>query len=231
MHKLLTLSLAFCIIFVLLHSKDKDYARTIHSDRPCGGRSRCLRSMAHIRSAEARRPMPGLCAHGTMPQTERKTSSAHLAQTFCTKPMAMRKSLRATSKPIHNERNDGATLPYQHASKVMLGHDSKVKQVVVSIVLHEMAMAHGAIMALARAACLHLTIIMERGHATDNIYDLAVLLVCVQTCRSARTKGGIHNLHLIIGIITCVQRTVSSFEVHLMNLCNLIKINYHLAKY
>lgn len=93
------------------------------------------------------------------------------------KAHAMRKSLRATSKPIHNERNDGATLPYQHASKVMLGHDSKVKQVVVSIVLHEMAMAHGAIMALARAACLHLTIIMERGHATDNIYDLAVLLV------------------------------------------------------
>ena len=56
----------------------------------------------------------------------------------------------------------------------MLGHHCKVEQVVVGVVLHVMAMAHRTIVALACAALLHLTVVVEGGGATDDIYYLAV---------------------------------------------------------
>ena len=87
---------------------------------------------------------------------------------------------------------------------VMLWHNGKIHQVMISKVFHIMSVIHWTVMYLSRTNLLYTIIIMEGSCTTHDKYDLTVSFMSMKSRGGSRTKRGIHDFHLVINEITGV---------------------------
>ena len=109
----------------------------------------------------------------------------------------------------------------------MLRHDGQINEIMIGEVLHIMGVALRTIVALPHPNGLSNTVVVESGHTADDEDYLAVALMLMDAARGTRTEGRIHNLNLVVGEVSRVQRSFTALEVHLMNLRNLVEIYNH----
>ena len=87
--------------------------------------------------------------------------------------------------------------------------------------------AHRAVVHIARLHFLHLVVVLEMPHSTEDVDDFRVHLMCVVPDVRTWSQAAHHDFVFLVNEVSCVQFTISSLEVLYSLLFDVVVVDDH----
>ena len=108
----------------------------------------------------------------------------------------------------------------------MFGHYGKERYVLAAAVDERVLHAHRVVVNLSGHHSFLFALADEGGNAREDIHDLGIGLMTVESDRTARLQTSEHDFHLLVGIVAHDVAALSALELGDDSVFYLVEINY-----